>query len=101
MQISSRDVLVLDSESEAWSTCLESPAVSPGRGPEWALLAHGRVLLSLSLFLAIFLSLYLCNYMCECDCGCDSSESPRMEPQALVHGSLILFELGSADYVGR
>jgi len=30
MSISSRDVLVLDSGDEAWSTCLETPAVSPG-----------------------------------------------------------------------
>jgi len=30
MEISSRDVLVLDSGAEAWSTCLESPALSPG-----------------------------------------------------------------------
>lgn len=30
MEISSRDVLVLDCGAEAWSTCLESPALSPG-----------------------------------------------------------------------
>lgn len=58
MSISSRDVLVLDSGEEAWSTCLESPAVSPGTllatqqwvksgdkdgGPVWKLRAHRTI----------------------------------------------------------
>eukprot|EP00277_Geminigera_cryophila_P045576 CAMPEP_0173085858 /NCGR_PEP_ID=MMETSP1102-20130122/22168_1 /TAXON_ID=49646 /ORGANISM="Geminigera sp., Strain Caron Lab Isolate" /LENGTH=98 /DNA_ID=CAMNT_0013965809 /DNA_START=146 /DNA_END=442 /DNA_ORIENTATION=- len=58
MSISSRDVLVLDGGEEAWSTCLESPAVSPGTllatqqwvksddkegGREWKLRAHRTI----------------------------------------------------------
>ena len=63
MRISSRDVLVSDSRDEAWSTCLEMPAASPGtllatqhwvrtraadgvdvaEEPAWKLMAHRTI----------------------------------------------------------